>query len=935
MVVEKQYPLDSCQLFYDVKLQLESYSDETKNLRSIIYFSGNETHITEVCQRVFSALQENELIVEYPHEFRPSDMVRECVCPEAMNDYRGLFVLLLVNTATEIPSSEATWSMTCVHLVTQLPLMPQFLTVAIYLRCAMSDVLGEFLACGPRWITNQYFETLNQVLGKLCKDPMDIIPHLWSCLRAAVDSIVFHNIPEANEVLIRHIAGLLQKYLVDSQDTLGKIHPDRRSECLAESMAQIMHVIIKALDEETVKQEKPSYYELYSELSNDLCTSYDPDPRPDLRRLANVLMDALQRVLQLVSVNVYMDWVDLKSPILLYNYQELISTQSAALFNAMKKPENSELAKHSICVQLKPFKGNIKSMKELITELTLGDLLVFLDGVGKDEPSKEGKVAALDELFRRSIAFGNEECVWTMHGHLDLLNVEHCRLILKHLGQVVSARKADELARITAFMDVHEDTVTTNSELTKSSSMEDITADNEVYEPLIRLVFRPIYFECTKKEKISILEMRDELGVSDYFDFEVSGHNKRRILFFNQLKMNGAFPMTDFLWLCYEKPNETWLDLARLGMTHEQFAMFFWRVASHCPRHASFYIINTTGMLLIDEPLLLKPNAQNFLLTLYFHNQILNGLRRNSKNKFFVNLNGDKFSYNKKNLELSVHGFLRGCGTALHKFGSEILNYQAIEFILNLMMEIDSSEKILVKASREQLKNIERDTSVSPQVLQEANNYAEMHANMREYRLLHWGFMIKMVNCMDQLRWNLSNFDPERVRILGIAVKYWKRNMPFWMYLDDKWRKIITKVALVLDHSKLYVADELKVKPPNYPGEFIGMLTQASAEEATILFRCCLVAGRDQVIWDLLSKLVKLTDSATAYGAFSFLFRRYLIAFRKHYLCRIKKKIKFPLNRLMAIVALSPPPVRQETRKQVEKMILWKPGQRSKKAKNN
>ncbi|KAH8266781.1 hypothetical protein KR026_000047, partial [Drosophila bipectinata] len=925
MVVIKQYPLDNCQLFYDVKLELESYSEATKDLSSIIYFGGNETHVSEVCQRVFSCLAEDELIVEIPHEFRPMEMVRECSCPEAKNDYRGLFVLLLVNTATEIPSGEATWGMTCVHLVAQLPMMPQFLTVAIYLRCAMADVLEEFLSCGPRWVTIQYFETLNQVLGKLCKDRMDIIPHLWSCVRAAGESIVFYNLPEANKVLIRHIAGLLQQYLIDSQDILNEIHPDRRSKYLAEAMSEIMSVIIRALDEKAVGREPPPYFEFYRELSIDLISSYDPDPRPDLRRFANVLLDALQRILQLVSVSVYMDWVDIKSPRLLYNYQELICDQVTQLLDILKKPENSELAIHSVCAQLKPFTGNVKSLTERLAELTIGDLLVYLDGEGKEEPSEEGKIAGLNELFSRSIAFGNEECVWTMNSHLHLLNMEHGRQILHYLSQVVLARKAEKMAQLSNVMDAAQGD--TSETITEYSP--DLTDEEEEYEPLIRLILHPIFDNCSKKEKVLMLEMRDELRVTEFFDFESSGHTNKRIRFFNQLEMNGDFPMTDFLLLCYEKPDETWVDLARLAMTHEKYALMFWRMASLCARHSVNYMELCAQKLLLDERLLLKPNAQKFLLALYFHKPILNGLRYTSGHKYFVNLNGDKFSYRKENLNWGVTAYLSYCGMALDTFGSGTNpNYQALECILNLLMQLNTAEVLLQDASREQLRNVERDSSVTPQVLEEARNYAEMHANMRGLRVRHLELITKMMGCMDQLRWNLSTFDPDRVRILGTAVKYWKQSMPIEMYVDEELRRKIAEVVLTLKHSEVYAAEELKVQSPYYLKEFIVLVTQSSAEEATLLFGRCLEAGKDQAIWSLLSKVVQQVDCATAYGAFSFLFRRYMIAFRKHHFRRTNKK-KFHLDSLLAIVAVSPPPVRQETCKLVDKLFLCKPRQRA------
>lgn len=966
MVVENLHPLDNCQLFVDVKAQLKRFSEDVKNLRSIMYFSGksafrgfvlllvtqngnsvgNEEHIMEVCVRVLMPLIEHDLIVQHPHVIRGLDLVTECVGPEAKNHFRGLFAFLLVNAATEFPSVDAKWGTQCSHLLNQLPLMPQFVTVAIYLRCAMSDVLEEFLACGPRWLTQQYFETVNQIMPKIYKERSDTIARLWSCLRAAGEAIVFRNIAEANEVLIPFVSSMLQRHLVVNEGELRALHPIFRKTYLAEAMTQMIGVVLRALDERIVERQKPSYFALYSQLGNDLADSYEPDPRPDLRRFANVVLDALQRVLYLVTVNHYMDWVELKSPRLLYNYQELVCCLSRDLIRELEKPANAELSRHSICAQLKPFAESAKTLEQRLAELSIGELLIYLDGEGKDEPLEEEKVAGISELFSRSIAFGNDECVATMRGHLELLNVEHGRIIINYLGQVVLARQAEKRERLAQIFNSCDETPYI---FDLSGTVSDDDDDDDEYEQLIRLVLRPVYNACTPEEQVLLLEMRDELNVTYFFHFEGGAHREQRIRFFNQLELGGAFPMSEFLLLCYERPAETWLDLARLAMTHKRFALLFWRIALLCPRHAVHHMDKCATSLLLDERLLQKPNAQNFLLTLYGRLLILNGLKTDPDNKCYVNLNCDELPYDREKLKYSVTSYLSGCAAALGEFGTgPEPNYTVLECIFSLLMQIHFSERRLQVACREQLRNMELDGSVNPEELEEARDYARMHASMPGWRQCHWGLMSQMMRCMDQLRWNLSNFDPERVRLLGIAVKYWQLNMPFMLYVDEgkfqefqyssspiyylasstDFRRKMTEMALTLSHSDLYVAKELKVQSPNYPQEFIGLVTQASAQEATSLFRRSLEDRRDQAIWCELSKLVEQADCAPAFGAFSFLFRRYMVAFRKHHQRRPKGK-QSRIERLMAIVALSPHQIREETRKLAEKMLTCKPGQRA------
>ncbi|EDV34201.1 uncharacterized protein Dana_GF21185 [Drosophila ananassae] len=919
MVVDKLHPLDDCQLFADVKEKLNNYSMKVKNLSLIPYISEKDMHTMGVCCQVQMPLIEHDLIVLHKPPTGGLFLVAECVGPEAKNHFRGLFAFLLVNSASPKWFRSPKWGPQCAHLK-QLPMLPQCLTVAIYLRCAMSDVLEEFLACGPRWLTQQYFETVDQVMTEIYYKHSDVITRLWSCLRAAGDAIVFRNIAEANDVLIPFISSMLKRHLVFEEEEFCELHPTYRKAYLAEAMTQMIGVVLRALDEKVVGRPKPSYFAFYSQLGNDLSDSYQPDPRPDLRRFAKVVLDALQRVLYLVPVINYLDWVESGSP-----RQEHVCSLSKELLGELEKPENAELARHFVCGQLKPF-AEIATLEQPLTA-SIGELLNYLDGKGEAEPSEEEKVVGLSELFSRSIAFGNDECVATMRGHLELLTVEHGRIIIEYLGQVVLARQAEKRERLAQIMN-SSDEKPYIFDLSETVSDDD-DDDEEEYDQLIGLVLRPIYNACTPEEQVSLLETRDELNVTHFFHFEGGAHQENRIRFFNQLELSGAFPMSEFLLLCYERPVETWLDLARLAMTHKRFGSLFWRIALLCPRHAVHHMDKCASSLILDERLLQKPNAQNFLLTLYGRLLILNGLKTDSNSKCYVNLNGGEFPYGREKLKHCINSYLSACAAALGEFGTgPEPNYAILECIFGVLMQIHFFERRLREICREQLRIMELDGSVNPEDLDEARDYAEMHASMSGWRQCHWGLMSQMMRCMDQLRWNLSNFDPERVGLLGIAVKYWKLNMPLMLYVDEDLRRKVTEMALTLSHSDLYVAKELKVQSPNYPQEFIGLVTQASAQEATSLFRRSLEDRRDQAIWSELSKLVEQADCAPAFGAFSFLFRRYMVAFRKHHQRRPKGK-QCRVERLMAIVALSPHPIREETRKLAEKMLTSQPGQRA------
>ncbi|XP_017002280.2 gem-associated protein 4b-like [Drosophila takahashii] len=900
MIIEKEHPLDNCQVFVQLRKCFNDYGQNTKSLKTLIYWSGNDEHIEQICVQVAAILLEHELIRMEPHAKRLEELVARPNGPNAMNHLRGLLVYLVLNTSRE---SDCQWSSQVIHLCHQLPAIPQFLTIAIALKCGLQEPLEEFLACGPRWLTTQYFEAFSETLSHVHPDHLDALPLVFGSLKAAGRAIIHHNLPEENKRLLRQMASMLQRHLLDSQDRLKTLpRAAMRKLYLAEVMQQLLEVLLEILTPR--HGQKPKCFSIYSQMSLDISGSYSKDPTADLRLYSLILLDALQRILQLISVDTFMYWLEIPSQRLLYSYQELICSQTAELLGLVQPDE--ELGQHSVCKQMQSFADAAKSFEDRLAELTLGELLTFLDG-DLGNVSNDQLLAGLDNLFGRSIAFGSDECVETMGKHLKLLGTKHSGLILLHLSQVVEAKMVtkDEGISIT---EVKQERIDDDEE-------EDEEEEEDEYSSLLKLVLRPLFQQLSLSDKIQLLQTRDELNVTEGFNFEASDHQERRIRFFNRLDMQKKFPQEEFLELCYENAKQTWLDFARLAVTHHRFMLLFWRLACHgCPKHAARHIPSCAEEFLLDEQLLMKPNALRFLLSLYGHRQILNGLYMQSS-VLCVGLKDGECPYEKEALKQAQAGFLEACAAGLCKF-SESLNYSCLQFILRLLLAITTAEKQLNVQGIRQLRKLKREHGKSEEgddapAVKKAKEYIDMHAFLLEWRQENWPLISQIMLTIDALRWDLTTFEQVRVDTLGLALRYWRRGLSHLKILSEEFRQRIFNLAGNLKHKDFWVVN-LDEESSDYSRRLIRLLTQASAMEATMIFGKVLINRTDCSLISELSDAVEQAKCESALQAFQFLFRSYIVAYR-HFVRHIKpSRWSYHWAHLMSVVERAPMSVHSE-----------------------
>jgi len=126
-----------------------------------------------------------------------------------------------------------------------------------------------------------------------------------------------------------------------------------------------------------------------------------------------------------------------------------------------------------------------------------------------------------------------------------------------------------------------------------------------------------------------------------------------------------------------------------------------------------------------------------------------------------------------------------------------------------------------------------------------------------------------------------------------------------------EFRQRIFNLAGNLRHKDFWVVN-LEEASSNYSRRLIRLLTQASGSEATILFAKVLMNRTDCTVMEELSDAVEQAKCEPALQAFKFLFRSYLIAYRKHVRFIKPSRKRHHWDHLMTVVAKAPSSIRNE-----------------------
>ncbi|TDG43583.1 hypothetical protein AWZ03_009979 [Drosophila navojoa] len=946
--------LNNCEPFKQLRTGLTNYHTFVKPLNSFNYISGNDQQIKDIAEVVLNVLLEHELVIENIFLVKAEEHLEVKVNPAGdLDRLRGILMYLLLNTAMGNQEKElelAKWNPQFVHLLKQLPEpLTQVLTVSIALLCGLHELLFEFLAYGPAWLTSQYFDGLSGVLNHFVENTVDRLSYIAGALNAVTNAICHkYSMP-----IIDNSMALLQRHLLSSEDRLRSALPTSsgRNRYLGKSICMLLDVIVKILNCLEKPPQAPDYAAIYT--MNASPVQPDNVPLPSAQQQLEIfvckLMDSVQLLLQLISVDTYMTWHEMKSDHILFNMQAQVSNRCLKVTQLLASGQNKyeSLFNHSLNSQLSSFVGGAQTIEQCLSDLTLGELLSLLDG-DSGEVTDEELSKALDELLSRSISFGSAECVQSMITHKRLMGTKHLLLMIEHLGQVVQLRKA-EAAEIDvnfpagnqengqADKDAQQKTDTqhpfadsaateeetepllsgenedeTDDNCTSSEDDDDsYQYDNEIadvnvpYTELISSLVVPLYKDITDIQvKMEILNKREELNLLDQFVFYQPDHVPRRIFFYNQLTyLKDRFPINEFLNLCFEQPEESWLDFARLGMKHKKFCLLYLGVIKRCLPHSLILMESTVKSLLYDTQLITqRANTQyalastEMLLCLYQQPILLQ--------KFDTPLPMLMLQQHKLPFRHSQERFLADLAGALSKY-SKNNNFNAVEKTMLLLLQLDSVERQLMKTAKDRVRTkhthlnrllqskartncntksysssiIAVEVRRARYQLQLAKAHLIQYNSFHRYRVTNWDIIAQVVLTMDRLREKPENFQLRRIAALDQTIKYYIQYASRLITSNEEMRgRLRQLIDQKVEHKHLWHNEELDMlrDVKRSIAGYTKLISVASTVEAMQLLRNAIRLSLSLAVLKRFADQVDTMDSDRGQYAYNFIFKCYM-----------------------------------------------------------
>ncbi|KRG07174.1 uncharacterized protein LOC6585725 isoform X1 [Drosophila mojavensis] len=980
LIMEDLRALNNCEPFKQLRTGLTNYHTLVKPLNSFNYISGNDQPIKEIAEVVLNVLLEHNLVIENIFLVKAEEHLEVKVNPAAdLDRLRGILMYLILNSAMGKKEKElelAKWNPQFVHLLKQLPEpLTQVLTVSIALLCGLHELLFEFFAYGPAWLTSQYFDRLSGVLGHFVENKVDTLTYIGGALNAVTNAICYrYSMP-----IIDNSMALLQRHLLSSEERLRSALPTSsgRNRYLAKSICMLLDVVVQILNCLQKPPRAPNYASIYALHSSPVHPDNVPLPsaQQQLQIFGCKLMDSVQLLLQLISVDTYMTWHEMKSDHVLFNMQAQVSNRCLKVTQllASGQKEHESLFNHSLNSQLSNFVGGAQSFEQCLSDLTLGELLSFLDGES-GEASDEELSKALDELLSRSICFGSAECVQSMVKHKHLMGAKHLLLMIEHLGQVVQLRKAEveEMDGIKAetaaanpangqeqarnykgpqdvvhteppnagnaaneqetqpeLMDIElpsnagrreqEEEDLHNMQLdvmnnSSTSSGDDDDSDhydyeiadvNAPYTELINSLVLPLYQSITDTQvKMDLLHKRDQLDVLHQFVFYQPQYMSRRIFFYNQLGYwKDNFPINEFLDLCFEQPEETWLDFARLGMKHQRFCLLYLTTIKRLLPHSLILMESTVKSLLNDVQLATQSattqyaTASTEMLLCLYEQPIL--LQRIDTPVAALMLQQQKLPFRQ-----SQERFLADLIEALSKFSLN-KSFSAVEKTMLVLLQLDSVERQLMKTAKDKVKSkhshLNRLLQSKARTNSNAKSYSSsiiavavrrarhqlqlakaqmiLHYSFHRYRSTNWDIIAQVVLSMDQLRAKPENFHRKRIAALDQTLKYYIKHANRLITSNEVLRgRLRLLIAEKVEHKHLWHNEELDLlrDAKRSISEYTKLLSVASTVESIQLLRCAIRLNFGLAVLQRFSDQVDAMNSDRAQNAYNFTFKCYM-----------------------------------------------------------
>lgn len=543
--------MDYCQEFDAIKSVLDYCNENVRALNKVRFRGGNEDVVEEICKRLQDFFLKMDYIDEQTKLPKPKDYPK----------FRKIIMFLLVNT-------DATYKYNLkddpglAHVIEICPLLPKYLLVAIVWELHLDQFFYEALARCPCWFSFQYFENATDSL-KHIKDPYEVLIKVENLVKSIYTSITKSQAEPIQFVDKKIILGKLYDYTMNLlrqfyTPDAEKFKTFKKNEFFTYSGYAINHILEMITFTFDVYEEKnklkPDFepagvYDICSSNTNQNQTS-EADSHSLIKnfqlKVITALLNCLQYNVMLVKIDVFMHWVEVD-----VNEQETLqSVIGVKSFLVGERMLANRDFNHDVAQQLKSIAIRPKSLEEQITDATIGEIL----GKLREPLERHVKKAWFDELFKKTISLGNDECLEVIKENIKLIGIENCMEIIDYIDLERKVREEQSEQIVDDDDDDDEDmNIDSSSDLTHI-----LLAAVEIFSSsdIIKL----INYEVKRFDKEVCL-------------FQDERFPERATEFLN--KFSNDFDEQKFLCLCFENPDTMWTKLFDVACNSEEHIGIF------------------------------------------------------------------------------------------------------------------------------------------------------------------------------------------------------------------------------------------------------------------------------------------------------------------------------------------------------------------------
>ncbi|XP_017472165.1 PREDICTED: uncharacterized protein LOC108363333 [Rhagoletis zephyria] len=593
---EEEFSMDYCEEFDEIKSVLLYCNKHVKPFSKVQFRGGNDIFINELVRRLQQVLVDRDLID--PEVKKP--------LPKAHQKLRKVVMFLFANT-------DATYKYnlredpTFAHVLEQCPLLPKFLLVTLIWELQLDQFFYEALSYTPCWFAFQYFETAADTM-KYIGDPYEVLEKVEQLMRALFLSIALSESRKIDMVDKKIIYGKLYDY---SMNLLRQFYtPDcekfkqfTKLQFFRYSGFALKHLLqmtlfafdLLELPETANPKIDIEIYQICQEICPRAPDSEITNPSTVLKeqqlKIIKALLNSVQYNVMLVKIDVFMYWVEVDvTPTL--TLQLAIGEMIYKVGERMRC--NPELG-HDVEAQLKFLAIKPKTLEETIESATLGEILRNLDQTMPQHIKK----AWFDELFNRSMALGNDECLDAIKENIKLMTPHNCQ-------QAIDFIKLSQLSQAD---------IADNDGDGEGENSEKMQVDTCEFEALTSLML--LGLQNFKSEDILQLLAYQTKAFDKSTSVCCQDDYQRRVTEFLN-KYAASFDLQQFLVLCFENPAQMWAKFFDSACHNSEHVRNFCTTIKQSRPFSNIYFDELLESAMHDHEKLTQKNFPELLCEIYY-----------------------------------------------------------------------------------------------------------------------------------------------------------------------------------------------------------------------------------------------------------------------------------------------------------------------------